>query len=127
MAISLPDSSASPSVGSAEAAADSGATSKLRSRLFIKYVALFMAVVGVALLTNGSFEVYFYYREHAASLVRIQREQAVAAAAKIGQFVKEIESQLGWTTQLPWSASSREQRQFDAQRLLRQVPAVMEL
>ena len=84
-------------------------------------------MVGVALLSNGIFEVFFYYREHKAALIRIQHEQAEAAAAKIGQFVKEIESQLGWTTQLPWSAGSIEQRRFDALRLLRQVPAITEL
>src|SRR4051794_11238095 len=100
---------------------------KVRARLFAKYVALFVAVVGVALLSNGIFEVFFYYREHKASLIRIQHEQAEAAAAKIGQFIKEIESQLGWTTQLPWSAGSVEQRRFDALRLLRQVPAITEL
>ena len=100
---------------------------KTRRRLFIKYVALFVAVVCVALLSNGIFDVYFYYQEHKASLIRIQREQAEAAAAKIGQFIKEIESQLGWTTQLPWSAGSIEQRRFDALRLLRQVPAITEL
>ena len=81
----------------------------------------------VALLSNGIFEVFFYYREHKAALIRIQHEQAEAAAAKIGQFIKEIESQLGWTTQLPWSAGSIEQRRFDALRLLRQVPAITEL
>ena len=95
--------------------------------MFTKYVALFVAVVCVALLSNGIFDVFFYYQEHKASLIRIQREQAEAAAAKIGQFVKEIESQLGWTTQLPWSAGSIEQRRFDALRLLRQVPAITEL
>src|SRR4051795_2370757 len=100
---------------------------KTRRRLFIKYVGLFVAVVCVALLSNGVFDVFFYYQEHKASLIRIQREQAEAAAAKIGQFVKEIESQLGWTTQLPWSAGSIEQRRFDALRLLRQVPAITEL
>ena len=99
----------------------------IRHRLFTKYVALFVAVVGVALLSNGIFEVFFYYREHKAALIRIQHEQAEAAAAKIGQFIKEIESQLGWTTQLPWSAGSIEQRRFDALRLLRQVPAITEL
>ena len=97
------------------------------SRLFIKYVALFVAVVGVALLSNGIFEVFFYYREHKAALIRVQHEQAVAAAAKISQFIKELESQLGWTTQLPWSTGSIEQRRFDALRLLRQVPAITEL
>src|SRR6478752_1283943 len=100
---------------------------KTRRRLFAKYVALFIAVVCVALLSNGIFDVLFYYQEHKASLIRIQREQAEAAAAKISQFVKEIESQLGWTTQLPWSAGSIEQRRFDALRLLRQVPAITEL
>src|SRR5712672_926588 len=100
---------------------------KTRRRLFTKYVALFVAVVGVPLLSNGIFDVFFYYQEHKASLIRIQREQAEAAAAKIGQFIKEIESQLGWTTQLPWSAGSIEQRRFDALRLLRQVPAITEL
>ncbi|HXQ08791.1 MAG TPA: cache domain-containing protein, partial [Bradyrhizobium sp.] len=100
---------------------------RIRSRLFTKYVALFVAVVGIALLSNGIFEVFFYYREHKAALIRIQHEQAEAAAAKIGQFVKEIESQLGWTTQLPWSAGSLENRRFDALRLLKQVPAITEL
>ncbi len=99
----------------------------IRSRLFTKYVGLFVLVVSVALLSNGMFEVYFYYQEHKAALIRIQREQAEAASAKISQFIKEIESQLGWTTQLPWSASSIEQRRFDALRLLRQVPAITEL
>jgi signal transduction histidine kinase len=110
-----------------EATEVAAAGPKIRSRLFTKYVALFVAVVGVALLSNGIFEVFFYYREHKAALIRIQHEQAEAAAAKIGQFIKEIESQLGWTTQLPWSAGSIEQRRFDALRLLRQVPAITEL
>src|SRR5882762_6217605 len=100
---------------------------KIRRRLFTKYVALFVAVVAVALLTNGIFEDFFYYREHKAALIRIQHEQAEAAAAKIGQFIKEIESQLGWTTQLPWSAKSIDDRRFDALRLLKQVPAITEL
>ncbi len=119
-----------PAAGPAPSARPSGikpSGTRIRSRLFIKYVALFVAVVAVALLSNGIFEVFFYYREHKAALIRIQHEQAEAAAAKISQFIKEIESQLGWTTQLPWSAGSIEQRRFDALRLLRQVPAITEL
>src|SRR6185312_4582499 len=96
-------------------------------RLFRKYVALFVAVVCVALLTNGMFEIGFSYQENKQALTRIQREQAEAAAAKIGQFIKDIEGQIGWTTQLPWTASALEQRRFDALRLLRQVPAITEL
>jgi GAF domain-containing protein/sensor histidine kinase YesM len=99
----------------------------VRRPLFRRYVGLFVAIVSLALLANGSLEIWFSYQEHKASLIRIQREQAEAAAAKIGQFVKEIENQLGWTTQLPWSASTVEQRRFDGLRLLRQVPAITEL
>src|SRR5512139_2714376 len=118
---------AAPGDGTEQQAPSEASVLKTRRRLFTKYVALFVAVVCVALLSNGIFDVFFYYREHKTSLIRIQREQAEAAAAKISQFVKEIESQLGWTTQLPWSAGSVEQRRFDALRLLRQVPAITEL
>ena len=118
---------AAPVDGAQHQALGEAPVPKTRRHLFTKYVALFVAVVCVALLSNGIFDVYFYYKEHKASLIRIQREQAEAAAAKIGQFIKEIESQLGWTTQLPWSAGSIEQRRFDALRLLRQVPAITEL
>jgi signal transduction histidine kinase len=122
----------SPQTGALPGAPGEGVVSgepegSIRTRLFTKYVALFVAVVAVALLANGLFEVLFYYREHKAALIRVQHEQAEAAAAKISQFVKEIESQLGWTTQLPWSAGSIEPRRFDALRLLRQVPAITEL
>ncbi|HTP82416.1 MAG TPA: GAF domain-containing protein [Alphaproteobacteria bacterium] len=99
----------------------------VRGRLFRKYVALFVGVVAVALLANGLFEIWFSYQEHEDSLIRIQREQAQAAGAKIEQFVQEIQNQIGWTTQLPWSAGTLEQRRFDALRLLRQVPAITEL
>lgn len=116
-----------PSAAAAGVTAGAATGQGIRSRLFTKYVALFVAVVTVALLANGLFEVFFYYREHKASLIRVQHEQAEAAAAKIGQFVKEIEGQLGWTTHLPWSGGSIEQRRFDALRLLRQVPGITEL
>jgi signal transduction histidine kinase len=99
----------------------------MRSRLFRKYVALFVAVVCVALLTNGLSEMWFYYRDHKASLIHIQREQAEAAAAKIGYFIKEIEGHLGRTNQMALTPSTLEERQFDALRLLRQVPAISEL
>src|SRR4030081_3615786 len=113
--------------GARQEAPVEGPVKKNRRRLFTKYVSLFVAVVFIALISNGIFDVLFYYRENKASLIRIQREQAEAAAAKIGQFIKEIEGQLGWTTQLPWSAGSIEQRRFDALRLLRQAPAITEL
>jgi signal transduction histidine kinase len=98
-----------------------------RGRLFRKYVVLFIIVVSTALAASGLLEIWFSYREQIASLARLQREQGAAAAYKIGQFIESIEDQVGWTTQLPWSAESVEQRRFDALRLLRQVPAITEL
>jgi two-component system, NtrC family, sensor kinase len=74
--------------------------------LFWKYVGLFLAVVCVALLSNGLFEIIFSYREHTDALIRIQRLQAEGAAEKISQDIREILNQMGWTTQLTWSAST---------------------
>jgi len=99
---------------------------KFRASLFHKYVVLFLAVVSLALLTSGLSQIWFSYREHKASLIRIQHEQAGAAASKISQFIREIESQIGWTALLPWSEGALEQRRFDGRRLLRQVPAITE-
>jgi hypothetical protein len=64
-----------------------------------------------------------------ALLLQILRLQAEGAAGEIRFFIKEIEAQMGWTTQLTWSpalANTIEQRRFDGLRLLRQVPAITE-
>src|SRR5215831_12911402 len=96
-------------------------------KLFRKYVLPLAGVLCAALVVNGLLDIWFSYREQTALLIRIQREQAESIAAKIDQFIKEIETQVGWTTQLPWSAATLEQRRFDGLRLLRQVPAITEL
>jgi signal transduction histidine kinase len=100
---------------------------RLRSPLFRKYVMLIVAVVCGALLINGLLDIWFSYRENMDALVRVQRGQAEDASAKVTQFVKDIEDQVGWTTQLPWSPGDLDQRRFDALRLLHQVPAITEL
>ena len=100
---------------------------EIRGRLFAKYVALFVGVVCMALLVNGAIQIWFFFQEYKDSLIRIQHEQAEAAADKIGQFVSQIQSQLGWTVQLPWTASTVAQRRTDAWRLFLQVPAITEL
>jgi signal transduction histidine kinase/CheY-like chemotaxis protein len=106
---------------------DKPATVRERGHLFRKYVTLFAAVVAVALITNGLVDTWFSYREQQSLLVRLQRQQAVATAARIAQFIKEIENQMGWLIQLPWSAASLDEWQFDSVRLMRQVPAITEL
>jgi signal transduction histidine kinase len=99
-----------------------------RGKLFRKYVVLFVGMVSGALLASGLIEIYFSYQENKAALVAIQQEKALAAAAKIEQFIKEIERQVGWASQPQIGVrSTLEQRRFDFLRLLRQVPAVTEI
>src|SRR5713101_3031274 len=75
-----------------------------RGGLFRKYATLFIIIVCVALIANGIFGIWHFYHEQKQSLNRLQRQQVELAAVKISQFIKEIENQLGWTVQLPWSA-----------------------
>ncbi|HEX2728086.1 MAG TPA: sensor histidine kinase, partial [Beijerinckiaceae bacterium] len=99
-----------------------------RAGLFRKYLTRMAAVVCAAVIGVGAFGIWTVYRTHKASLIGLQRAQAELAATKIGQFVREIEGQLGWTTQLSWSgALTLEERHLDAVRLLRLVPAITEL
>jgi GAF domain-containing protein len=108
-------------------AASGARASILRSRLFVKYVALLVTLVVLALVANGAFEVWFSYQENKTALIAAQHQEAQAAADKIEEFITQIQSQVGWTTQLPWSDATLDQRRFDALRLLRQVPAITEL
>lgn len=99
----------------------------VRGVLFRKYVVLIGAAMGSALVLSSIVEIWFTARDHRAALVRIQEEQANAAAARISQFIREIEGQVGWMTHLSWEDAAAGQRQIDALRLLRQVPAISEL
>jgi signal transduction histidine kinase/ActR/RegA family two-component response regulator len=98
-----------------------------RGGLFRKYAAMFVAIVSLALAINGVSDIWFSYHEQQNLLFRIQREQAKSAADKIGQFLNEITAGLAWETQLSLSDSTLDEWQFDAVRLLRQVPALTEV
>ncbi len=100
-----------------------------RGRLFRKYVVVFVGLVTGALLASGAIELYFSYQENKAALVNLQREKAAGAASRIAGFVKEIEQQIGWTTQpqLVAPSAALEQRRVDFLRLLRQVLPITEL
>jgi signal transduction histidine kinase len=98
-----------------------------RRRLFTKYALLFIGLIGGALLINSGLDFWFSYQENKAALVRVQQEKAASAAQRIGEFVEEIKSQIGWTTHAQWAAGPLDQRRLDYERLLRQVPAITEL
>ncbi len=98
-----------------------------RRPLFYKYfVALFVAVV-VPLIANGASEAWFGYRDQRSMLSARLHAEAVSAAAKIVAFLDDITDQLQWTVQLPWRDGMDERHRFDVLRLMRQVPAVVEV
>jgi two-component system, NtrC family, sensor kinase len=98
-------------------------------RLVRKYLVIMVALVTGALLASGAIEIYASYYENKAALGSLQREKAGGAASSIESFVREIERQLGWTTQplLVPPAAAIEQRRLDAVRLQRQVLAITEV
>jgi PAS domain S-box-containing protein len=117
-----------------------------RGRLFRKYVVVLLLLVGGVLMVSSIVELYFSYQETKRAIVRVERAKAVAVAARIEQFVKDIERQVRETTQAasddPAAAqvgrgklafrtglgtALAEQRELDFLRLLRNVPAVSEV
>src|SRR6185295_15509511 len=120
--------------------------SEPRGRLFRKYVVVLLVLVGGVLMASSLVELYFSYEETQRAIVRVERAKAVATAARIEQFMKDIERQIRETTQAASDdpgatrvGSSRmafreglgvalaEQRELDFLRLLRNVPAVTEI
>jgi adenylate cyclase len=98
-----------------------------RRPLFQKYfAALFVAVV-VPLLANGASEAWFGYRDQRAMLSQRLHAEADTSAGKIQAFLGDITDQLQWTVQLPWREGPDERHRFDVLRLMRQVPAVVEI
>jgi signal transduction histidine kinase len=98
-------------------------------RLFRKYATFFAALVVSALVVSGAIHLFYSYRENEQALVEIQREKAAGAATVIGQFIRDIQGQVGWTTHAAYGsgAGGADQRRFDFFRLLRQVPAITDL
>src|SRR5437899_494126 len=117
-----------------------------RGRLFRKYVVVLLVLVGGVLMAWSLVELYFSYRETQRGIVRVDRAKAVAAAARIEQFLKEVELQVRETTRTAsddpdasqvgqgklgfrqgLGAARAEPRELDFLRVLRNVPAVGEL
>ena len=101
----------------------------VRGRLFRKYAAVLILLVGGVLLLSSLVNLYFSYRQTKAALVRLERQQALAAASRIEQFVTGIERQVRAAMEVPFTeaAMAREQREIDFLRLLRDVPAITEI
>ena len=96
-------------------------------RLFRRYFALILALVCGALLISSAIGLYFSYQENKAALASLQQEKAVAAAARIEQFVREIERQLAFAALTQLGEQGDVQRRLEFLKLLRLLPAVTDL
>ena len=99
----------------------------LRGRLFRKYLLLIISLVSVALLASGGIGLYFSYQEHRAALASLQREKAVAAAARIEQYLRQVSQQLGYAALPQMDAGDVELRRVEFLKLLRQAPEVTDI
>jgi adenylate cyclase len=108
-------------------AQDGPAARRPRRPLFQKYFIVLFAAVVVPLLANGAGEAWFGYRDQKVMLSQRLRAAAGAAAGKLEGFLNDITDQLQWTVQLPWREGNDERHRFDVLRLMRQLPAVVEV
>lgn len=83
------------------------------------------AVMAIVLLAKRTIDIAC--REQTALLDRVQQQKIEAAATRIALFIQEIETQMGWLTQLPSNAASLDEWHVESVRVLRHVPAITEL
>jgi two-component system NtrC family sensor kinase len=100
---------------------------RLRLGLTVKLALTFIGLVSLVLGVSGGLDMWLGYQQAHDVAVQIQQEKARDAARQIGEFVSDIEKQLGWTTPRQWDALPLEQRRYDFIRLLREVPAISEV
>ena len=102
-------------------------TRRQRGRLFRKYFLLILALVCGALLISGGIGLYFSYQENKVALASLQHEKALSAAARIEQFVLQIEQQLAYAALPQLGVEGLEQRRIEFLKLLRVVHAVTDI
>ncbi len=102
---------------------------RIQGPLFRKYFIVFVVVIGGMLIAQGLIELYSSYRDNKATLVRLQKEKAAAAALRIENFIHEIEGQIEWASRPSFLAQGQaaELRRFDFLWLLHQVTSITEV
>ena len=99
-----------------------------------KYALWIIALVASLLVASGAINLYFSWRENEAHIDALQVEKARGAAARIQQYIADIEQQMGWTllpamvTTAPTGAApgtdALSLRRLEFLKLLRQAPAI---
>jgi len=97
------------------------------SGLTRRYAVFVGVAICLALGLNTAIATFFAFLDQKALVVRIQQEQAQAAAQRIGAFVADIMQHLDSASRSDPSNNLPEERRLEGLRLLRQVPAILEL
>ena len=98
-----------------------------RVPLAAKLAAALVGLVVLVLLVNGAVNTWLNYNQAKDAALEVQQEKARSAAVRVGEFLADIETQLGLTTGAEWRFAKPDQQRYDFIRLLRQVPAITEL
>src|ERR1700691_1890186 len=80
----------------------------------------------VLLLAAGGIEAWLSNRDSVEAIASIQRSESRAAAARITEYLRTIEAQIGDLANLPWNsgALSETDRQEEFHRMMKLVPAI---
>jgi signal transduction histidine kinase len=98
-----------------------------RAPLAAKLAAALIGLVVLVLVVNGAINTWLGYEKAKSAALDVQEEKARSAAVRVGEFLADIETQIGWTTGAEWRFAKPDQQRYDFVRLLRQVPAISEL
>jgi len=85
-----------------------------------------LLIAGCAFLVSGAFDVRATWRQTETLMTKLQQAKAESAAGRIEQSLAAIQGQVALIALQP-PAASAEQRRIDSLRLLRQVPAIVEI
>ena len=99
----------------------------MRRGLFLKYVVLFVGLVGGVLVINAALDLYFVDQDNRRASIEVQKEKAEAAAQRVESFVRDIERQIRWVAYTQFESLPTEQRYFEYNRMQLLVPAITEL
>src|SRR5712692_8300888 len=95
----------------------------LRGRLFRKCALFLVALLGTVLIASSLSEMYSSYQANKGALLQIQKGEATLAAARIEQFVVEVERQISRVVESQAIRIS----DLDFLRLLRHAPAISDV
>jgi signal transduction histidine kinase/DNA-binding response OmpR family regulator len=121
---------------------------QLRGRLFWKYLAVILCLVGGVLVASSLVELYFSYQEAKQAIIDLGREKTKTAAYRIERFILSIEREVRGTlfagaddsavapstvrrgsrrTGIFKASTIAEQREIEFMRLLRNQPAITDI